>query len=106
MNQIFLIWLFAVGIFAAYLLIDLAVVSFFRKELSGNAISSREGDTLHIYANAEALEYYLRAAIVSSENQKIEIVVNIPRTDSKREDMIETVRMMRRKYKNISYRMI
>ena len=106
MNQIFMIWLFAAGIFAVYLLIHIGVVVLFREELSESGVCLREEDSIHIYAKAESLEYYLRAAILSSGNQKTAIIVNIPKTDGKREDMIETVRMMRRKYKNISYRMI
>ena len=103
MNQILQIFLFAAGIFVCYLLISFIIFLFSRRELMQKGIIPAEDHTIQIYAEAEALEYYLLLALAASENRRMKIIVHIPKTDGACDDMISTVRMMRRKHKNIFY---
>ncbi|MBE6665303.1 MAG: hypothetical protein E7603_03645 [Ruminococcaceae bacterium] len=68
--------------------------------------ASWEENAILLYVEAEALEYYLRMALAASGNKRQDIIVNIPRTDSRKDEMKAIVCAMRRKHKNIFYRMI
>ena len=64
-----------------------------------------EENAILLYVEAEALEYYLRMALAASGDRRLDIIVNIPKTESRKDEMKEIVRAMRRKHKNIFYRM-
>lgn len=94
----------AAGIALVYLIFYFFICRYARVELSRGG-SLREKDAIQIYASADSLEYYLRVAIAASGADRVSIIVNIPKHDSKRNEMKEIVRMMRRRHKNIFYRM-
>ena len=106
MNTSHVIWLClcAVGIAFLYLVCYFLICRYARAELSKSG-ALREKDSIQIYAEAESLEYYLRVAIAASGPNRVTIVVNIPKTDGKKNEMKDIVRMMRRRHKNIFYRM-
>ena len=103
-NEILWLCLCAAGIAFLYLIFYFGFCRYARAELlHGGAL--REKDAIQIYAEAESLEYYLRVAIAASGAERLTIIVNIPKNDGKKDEMKEIVRMMRRRHKNIFYRM-
>ena len=96
--------IFAIALALIYLLLYFLYFRFARAELK-KIDARREENAILLYVEAEALEYYLRLAIVASGREHLDIIVNIPRTDGQKEEMKEIVYAMRRKYKNIFYRM-
>jgi len=103
-NQLFYLFLCAAGIALIYLVFYFLVVRYARAELSRSG-AVREKDAIQIYADADSLEYYLRVALAASVPDRMTIVVNIPKHDRRRSEMKAIVRMMRRRHKNIFYRM-
>ena len=95
---------FTIAIALVYLLCYFLFFRFARAELKKINVEWEE-NALLLYVEAEALEYYLRLAIATSGNKHLDIIVNIPKTDSRKDEMKEIVYAMRRKYKNIFYRM-
>ena len=95
---------FAMVIALVYLLFYFLFFRFSRAELKKiNAV--REEKAILLYVEAEALEYYLRIALAASGTERLDIIVNIPRTDIRKDEMKQIVYAMRRKHKNIFYRM-
>lgn len=99
-----MIFLFAIVIALAYLLLYFLFFRFARAELK-KIDAKREENAILLYVEADALEYYIRLAIAASGTKHMDIIVNIPKTDSQKDEMKEIVYAMRRKYKNIFYRM-
>ena len=104
-SQILWLCLCAAGIAVLYLIGHFGLCRYARAELSRGG-ASWEDDSIQIYAEADSLEYYLRVAIAASANDRVAIVVNISESDGRKNEMRETVRMMRRRHKNIFYRMM
>ena len=102
-----IVWLClsAAGIAFLYFVLYFLLCRYARAELSRGG-ASWEDDSIQIYAEADSLEYYLRIAIAASANDRVAIVVNISESDGRKNEMRETVRMMRRRHKNIFYRMM
>ncbi len=94
---------FAMVIGLVYLLFYFLFFRFARAELK-KIETAWEEDAILLYVEAEALEYYLRMALAASGNKRLDIIVNISKTDSRKDEMKEIVYAMRRKYKNIFYR--
>lgn len=103
--QILWLCLSALGIAFLYFIFHFCICEYARAELSRSG-ASWEDDAIQIYADADSLEYYLRIAIAASESGRVPIIANISASDPKKNEMRETVRMMRRRHKNIFYRMI
>ena len=101
-----IVWLClsAAGIAFLYLVLYFCIYEYARAELSRSG-ASWEDDAIQIYAEADSLEYYLRIAIAASANDHVAIIVNISENDSRKNEMKQIVRMMRRRHKNIFYRM-
>ena len=95
---------FAMVIALVYLFCYFLFFRFSRAELK-KTDSVWEEDAILLYVEAEALEYYLRMALAASGTKRSDIIVNISRTDSRKEEMKGIVYAMRRKHKNIFYRM-
>lgn len=94
---------FAVVIALVYLLCYFLFFRFACAELK-KIDSVWEEKNILLYVDAEKLEYYLRMALVASGTKHLNIIVNISKTDRKKEEMKEIVYAMRRKHKNIFYR--
>jgi len=103
-DQLPTIGLCAIAVALLYLAIRYLFLRFASAELSAGG-ARREGDAIQIYAQADSLEYYLRLAVAASDTDRLTIIVNIPKNDEQRNEMKATVRMMRRRHKNIFYRM-
>jgi hypothetical protein len=104
-SQILWLCLCAAGIAVLYLIGHLGLCRYARAELSRSG-AVWENDAIQIYAEADSLEYYLRVAIAASSDDRVTIIVNIPKNNGRKNEMRETVRMMRRRHKNIFYRMM
>ena len=104
-SQLSWLCLSAAGIAFLYFILYFLIFRYARAELSRSG-ASWEDDAIQIYAEADSLEYYLRIAIAASANDCMQIIVNISENDSRKNEMRETVRMMRRRHKNIFYRMM
>ena len=103
-SQLFNLCLCAAGVALVYLLFYCLSVRYASAELSKSGASVVK-DAIQIYASADSLEYYLRIAIAASGGDRVTIIVNIPKNDGRKHEMKEIVRMMRRRHKNIFYRM-
>ncbi len=103
-SQLFDLCLCAAGVALVYFIFYRLIVRYASAELSKSG-ASVEDDAIQIYANADSLEYYLRIAIAANAGDRVTIIVNIPKNDGKKNEMKEIVRMMRRRHKNIFYRM-
>jgi hypothetical protein len=101
-SQLWNLCLCAVGLVFLYLAVYFCICRFARGELSRSGASYEDG-AIRIYAEAESLEYYLRIALAASGADRVTIIVNIPRNSAKKNEMLEIVRMMRRRHKNIFY---
>ena len=55
------------------------------------------------YASAELSKS--GASVAANADDRVTIIVNIPKSDVRKDEMKEIVRMMRRRHKNIFYRM-
>ena len=99
-----MICVFTIAIALIYLFLYVLVFRFARAELK-KIDAVREENAILLYVEADALEYYIRLAIAASGTKHTDIIVNIPKTDSQKDEMKEIVYAMRRKYKNIFYRM-
>ena len=95
---------FTIAIALIYLILYFLFFRFARAELK-KIDASWEENAILLYVEADSLEYYLRMALVASGNKHLDIIVNIPKTDSRKDEMKEIVYAMRRKHKNIFYRM-
>jgi hypothetical protein len=104
-SQLSWLCLSAAGIAFLYLVLYFLIFRYARAELSRSG-ASWEDDAIQIYAEADSLEYYLRVAIAASSDDRVTIIVNIPKNNGRKNEMRETVRMMRRIHKNIFYRMM
>ena len=102
-DQILCLCLSAAGIAFLYFIFYFCIFEYARAELARSG-ASWEDDAIQIYAEAESLEYYLRIALASSANDRVTIIVNISGSDPKKNEMKEIVRMMRRRHKNIFFR--
>lgn len=100
-----MICVFTIVIALIYLCLYVLFFRFARAELKKIDVV-REENAILLYVEADALEYYLRMALIASGNKRLDIIVNIPRTDGKKDEMKAIVCAMRRKHKNIFYRMI
>ena len=107
MNITRILWLClsAAGIAFLYFVFYFFICEYARAELSRGG-ASWEDDAIQIYADADSLEYYLRIAIAASANNHVPIIVNISENDSRKNEMRETVRMMRHRHKNIFYKIM
>ncbi len=103
-SEIFWLCLCAATIAFLYLICYFLICRYARAELLRSG-ALREKDAIQIYAEVESLEYDLRMAIAASGMTRVTIIVNIAENDGNKNEMKETVRMMRRKHKNIFYRM-
>ena len=103
-SRLFYLFLCAAGIAIFYLICYFLISRSASAELSRSG-AVREKDSIQIYAEADSLEYYLRVALAASATDRMTIVVNIPKRDGRRAEMKAIVRMMRRRHKNIFYRM-
>ena len=103
-SQLFDLCLCAAGVAFIYLISHRLIVWYASAELSKSG-ASVEDDAIQIYADADSLEYYLRIAIAANADDRVTIIVNIPKSDVRKDEMKEIVRMMRRRHKNIFYRM-
>ena len=106
MNQTLLIWLYAVALATIYLLIALAVSIFSRLWLRKNPKTSFAKHVIEIDTEPDALEYELRLALAASAFRKTDIVVLIGGRSPTRREAMDIVRRMRRRHKNIFYKMI
>jgi hypothetical protein len=106
MNPIFAIWTCAAAITALYLLGYFCVFRYAQRTICCHRNTHLQNDTIEIYANARALEYDIRLSLVLADVKRLRIIVNIPKNDAASAEMLDTVRMMRRRHKNIFYRMI
>lgn len=98
------VFAFAMAIALIYLFFYFLFFRFAKAELKKiNAV--RKENAILLYVEVEALEYYLRMALAASGNKRLDIIVNIPKTESRKDEMKEIVYAMRRKHKNIFYRM-
>ena len=104
-SQLSWLCLSAAGIAFLYFILYFLIFRYARAELSRSG-ASWEDDAIQIYAEADSLEYYLRIAIAANANDRVPIIVNISESDGKKNEMRETVRMMRRRHKNIFYKMM
>ena len=103
-SQLFYLFVSAAGIAVLYLIFRFLIFRFACVELSrGGAV--RQRDAIQIFAEADSLEYYLRVALAASTPDRMTIIVNIPKHDTRKGEMKAIVRMMRRRHKNIFYRM-
>ena len=102
-NHLFYLFLCAACIALLYLLFYFLIIRYARVELSRSG-AVREKDAIQIYAEVDSLEYYLRVALAASASDRMTIVVNIPKHDRRKSEMKAIVRMMRRRHKNIFYR--
>ena len=103
MNQTLLLWLYAAGISVGYMLIYVLVFCFSRRSLFQKDRLLRTGERMELLADGDSLEYDLRLALAASGFRRMDIIVRIPKNAEMRDDMIDTVRMMRRRHKNIFY---
>jgi hypothetical protein len=103
-SQLSWLCLSAAGIAFLYFVLYFCIYEYARAELSRSG-ASWEDDAIQIYAEADSLEYYLRIAIAANANDRVPIIVNISENDSRKNEMKQIVRMMRRRHKNIFYRM-
>ena len=103
MNQTLLIWLYAIALAAAYLLIALAVSVFSRLSLkrSGSSVGKH---IIEIDTETDSLEYELRLALAASAFQKTDIIVWIGGRSPTKREALDIVRRMRRRHKNIFYK--
>ena len=92
--------------YGLYMLICALAAYLGRRELIRSGVSSGENGDINIYASVESLEYYIRCALMSSNLERIRIVVNIRKTDASREEMIDITQKMSRNHKNLTYRLI
>ena len=95
----------AAAVFRLYMLGCAFAAKFGRRELMRSGMSSEEEDAIHIYANAESLEYYIRCALMSSNPEKIRIVVHIRKNDACRDEMIDITERLSKTHKNLTYRL-
>ena len=102
-SHLFYLFLCSAGIAALYLVCRFLICRFASAELSRSG-AVREKDSIQIYAEADSLEYYLRVALAASAMDRMTIIVNIPKHDGRKQEMKAIVRMMRRRHKNIFYR--
>ena len=102
-GQLLTIVICALTIALLYSLVHFIIFRFASAELSKSG-ASRERDAIRIYADAESLEYYLRVAIAASGRERLTIIVHIRKDDPGQNEMKAIVRMMRRRHKNIFYR--
>ena len=106
MNQMLLLWLYAAGISAGYMLIYIFVFCFSRRAVFKKGKASRAENCIELRSDVESLEYDLRLALAANAFRRMDIVVRIPKNAEVRDDMIDIVRMMRRRYKNIFYQLV
>jgi hypothetical protein len=106
MNQTLLIWLYAVALAAIYLFVALAVSIFSRLSLRKNPKSSISEQVIEIDTETELLEYELRLALAASAFRKTNIIVFIGAESPSGREALDIVRRMRRRHKNIFYKMI
>ena len=106
MNPTLLIWLYAAALAAIYLLIALVVSICSRLWLRKNPKISIAKHVIEIDTEPDALEYELRLALATSVFRKTDIVVLIGGRSPARRETLDIVRRMRRRHKNISYKMI
>ncbi|MBR6743694.1 MAG: hypothetical protein IKM00_00550 [Clostridia bacterium] len=92
----------AFGIAVLYFIILLGICRTARAELLRRGAVWENG-VIRIVAEAESLEYDLRAALAASSFARVRIIVSIPKDDAMEDEMKDTVRMMRRRHKNIFY---
>jgi len=96
----------AAAVFGLYMLVCALAARFGRRELIRSGAATEEDDAIHIYANAESLEYYIRCALMSSNLEKIRIVIHIRKNDACRDEMIDIAERFSRTHKNLTYRLI
>lgn len=96
----------AAAVFGLYMLFCAFAAKYGRRELMRSGAASEEDDAIHIYANADSLEYYIRCALMSSNLEKIRIVVHIRRNDACRDEMIDITERFSRTHKNLTYQLI
>ena len=94
---------FTIVIAIIYLILYFLFFRFARAELK-KIDAAWEENAILLYVEAEALEYYLRMALVASGDRRLDIIVNIPKTECRKDEMKGIVHAMRRKHKNIFYR--
>lgn len=106
MNQILLIWLCAAAIASGGLLVLWIFAMVSGTALSKNPRVSLEDDRVAIFARSDTLEYELRLALTASVFRRRDIIVLIARNDPSEAEMTDLILKMRRRHKNIFYKMI
>lgn len=104
MKYLILILISVIVIYGAYMLLCALLAKIGKRELEHSGVASEEDDSIHIYASAESLEYYIRCALMSSNLGKTQVVVHIRKNDPNRADMIDIAERMSRGHRNLTYR--
>ena len=106
MNQILLIWLCAAAIASGGFLMMWIVAVLSETALSKNPRVSLEKHRVSIFAQSDVLEYELRLSLMAGVFRRMDIIVLIPRNDPSEAEMTDLILKMRRRHKNIFYKMI
>lgn len=63
-------------------------------------------DVIEVYADAKSLEYYTRCALMAADENRISVIVYVPRAHIEKDEMLDTIAKLRRRHKNLTYRLI
>lgn len=101
-SEIGIALIIALSIYAAFR----AVIQIFAQtELQRSCFVKRREDAIEIYADTEALEYYVRLALAVADG-RISVVAYLKKDSAEKADMLDTVLRFRRTHKNLSYQWI
>ncbi len=78
---------------------------FAQTELRKAEAVKQHRDAIEIYADADALEYYVRLALAVADGN-IAVVAYLKKESAEKADMLDTVLRFRRTHKNLSYQWI
>ncbi len=103
------IWLeiLLAGAFLAFLygIYCLMAVCFARYEVKHSRMIQQKEETIEIFAEAEALEYYVRVAMTAS-GDRTPVVAYIQKDAEEWEEMVDIAKRLQREYPKFEFRLI
>jgi hypothetical protein len=92
-------------VLSIYAVFHVVIQIFAQTELRKADFVKRRENAIEIYADADALEYYVRLALTVADG-RIFVVAYLKKDSAEKDDMLDTVLRFRRAHKNLSYQWI
>ena len=88
-----------------YFAFRVMLLVFAEHEIDSSEETMRKNDAIEVFADVESLEYYVRVALAAAD-ERMAVVVYVKKNCADKADMIDIISKLKKRHKNLSYRLI